>query len=311
MAYANGQIPKSALVPVQSGLYLTPLAAQSWQQVVKGVQDRYGWTPRLTDAYRDLYGDYGQIAIFLSRYQPSYIQYAPGKVDVRYWNGKPYWRKPNTAAAAVPGKSNHGWGTAVDVTGLGQYGSVKYRQFADVAEELGWSNDEGMLVKEPWHWTKNSLSYANNPNQSPGVPNLPDPNPYPNPDPISPEDDMTEDEHKALLAVAAAVQDIKNSLTGPVGPPYTDADMPFGQNITASIATAREALQKLLDAAALQAGVPAAVQALLDAPKGDVDEQALAAALAPLLGAITDADLARIAKTTMDEQDRRARARLG
>lgn len=187
MAYANGAIPISVLTRIQVGHYLTPLAAASWRRIVDKVQARYGWTPQVTDSYRPLAT---QVRIFLERYTP---QSSGGGYygDVRWYNGVRYVRKRNYAAAAVPGTSNHGNATAVDVTGLGAFGSRKYNEFADCAEEEGYSNAEGRSVNEPWHWTKNSASFVNNPNQLGGsVPIAPSPIPI---DPIEPEpedDDM-------------------------------------------------------------------------------------------------------------------------
>lgn len=201
MTYANGQIPYSVMEKAQAGLYLTPLAAESWQNIVAGVQSRFGWTPQLTDAYRDLYGYYGQEQTFLRRYQRGYVQYFPGKVDRRVWNGVAYYRKPGNAAAAVPGTSNHGWATAVDVTGLGAFGSSRFNQFAAVAIANGWSNAEGRSVNEPWHWTRNSLSFANHPNQSTGgnVPIVPDV------DPIVPIEPILEDDMKFVRDTDGAI----------------------------------------------------------------------------------------------------------
>lgn len=195
VTYGNGQIPLSVLVPVQPGLYLTPVAAASWLRVVARVGAEHGWLPQLTDAYRALDGYWGQVETFLRRYQRSYVEYAPGRVDRRVWNGVPYWRKPGTAATAVPGTSNHGWATAVDVTGLGGFGSPKFNQFAAVATRNGWSIAEGRSVDEPWHWTKNSASFVNNPGQAVtgNIPSAPAPVRI---DPVAPlplpplEDDM-------------------------------------------------------------------------------------------------------------------------
>lgn len=199
--YANGQIPDSAMDAVQPGRYLTPLAAESWRKVTVAVHARYGWTPSLTDAYRDLYGYYGQEQTFLRRYQRGYVQYFPGKVDRRVWNGVPYYRKPGNAAAAVPGTSNHGWATAVDVTGLGGFGSTRFNQFTVVAVQNGWSNAEGRAVNEAWHWTKNSASFANNPGQGIGgnVPIVPDV------DPVTPIEPILEDDMKFVRDIDGAI----------------------------------------------------------------------------------------------------------
>jgi hypothetical protein len=153
MAYANGQIPASALVGIsgRAGARLLAGPAASWERVFAEVHRRFGWHPTPTgssDAYRELAQ---QVSTFLDRYVPA--RTGDGFYgDVRWWNGVRYVRKKGKAAAAVPGTSNHGKGRAVDVTGLGGFGGTRYAQFAQVAIPLGWSNAEGRSVNEPWHW---------------------------------------------------------------------------------------------------------------------------------------------------------------
>lgn len=132
------------------GQRLEPRAAASWDRLARAVEDRYGWLPVLTDSVRpyDV-----QERIFRDRYRPYYLEYRPGRVDRRVWNGVAYYRRPGTAAAAVPGTSNHGAGIAVDVSGLGGFNGARYAELAAIAPEYGWTNDEGRRVEEAWHWT--------------------------------------------------------------------------------------------------------------------------------------------------------------
>lgn len=62
-------------------------------------------------------------------------------------------------------------------------------------------------------------------------------------------------------------------------------------------------------------GYLASINAQVGGEIADVDEEALAAALAPLIssqiGSLSDEDIARLAEAAADEQDRRARERLG
>lgn len=304
MTYGNGDIPYSALVRVQSGLYLTPLAAESWFRIVAGVQQQFGWTPQLTDAFRT-YAE--QVRIFVDRYD---AQATGGGYwgDVRWWNGVRYvrrrYRKSDgkvAAAAAVPGTSNHGNATAVDVADLGAFGSTRFNQFASVATRNGWSIAEGRSVGEPWHWTKNTASFANNPGQSVGnVPTVPGIDPI---DPIYPEDDMYTDADRARdEATAEKVRELEV---------YTGAD---GVLDLQGWAARHTIGGRVID---IQNALTNALPVLLVAARGgDVDEDALAAALAPLLASsvvksLSDADVAKIAKAAADEQDRRERARLG
>ncbi|MFD6094586.1 hypothetical protein ACFWGN_20940, partial [Oerskovia sp. NPDC060338] len=104
----------------------------------------------LTDSERPLSV---QIEIFEDRY-PSLVSL--GVPDRRGpWKGRYWWRRPGTAAAAVPGTSNHGTGTAIDVTGLGHVGSPAWNAFRDTAEPHGWRHPDWAkrtVTYEPWHW---------------------------------------------------------------------------------------------------------------------------------------------------------------
>ncbi len=145
----TGLLNTALLTPVQGGLRLLSSAAASWLWVAGEVHRRFGWTPQLNDAYRDYDR---QVALFTERYQTTWCEHAPGKVDRRWWDGRWWYRKPGMDAAAVPGTSNHGRGDTIDVAGLGGFDSVRYAQFAAVATEAGWDNAEGRAVGEYWHW---------------------------------------------------------------------------------------------------------------------------------------------------------------
>ena len=92
-----------------------------------------------------------QERIFRQRYTTTYL---PGRPS-RMWNGQRWFQKPGTAAAAVPGSSNHGDAIAVD-TGVERDGdpsaeSIDEAPLAwllDHADEFGWSWE---LQSEPWH----------------------------------------------------------------------------------------------------------------------------------------------------------------
>lgn len=290
MAVRNGRIDVATLAPVRGfpGAYLRSDVEASWFALCNDVQATYGWRPTLTSA-ADAYRPYSvQERIFRQRYTTAKVT----GIDPRGWdsdgNGfvETWWRWPVYAAAAVPGTSNHGLATTVDVANL-RYGTERFRQFAAIATKHGWSNVEGRLVNEAWHWTKVSGGAA--------------------PAPIPLEEDfmpaLTHDEQRRLLLWAdlgsnrmeqvynAAVA-MQAAIGKHLGPTHAAADLTLAatKNITNGVVT------------------------LLGRSVGavDVDEQALAEALGPLLSsaALPDADLARIAKAVTDEQDRRARARL-
>lgn len=59
--------------------------------------------------------------------------------------------------AATPGKSNHGWGTAVDLGGgIQNFGTTQYQWMLDNAPAFGWVAPswarKGGSKPEPWHW---------------------------------------------------------------------------------------------------------------------------------------------------------------
>jgi hypothetical protein len=272
----NGLIDLADLIRVQPGLYLTPLAAESWLVIVAGVREQFGWTPHLTDAYRT-YAK--QVEIFTDRY----VRQATGGGyygDVRWWNGVRYVRRAGTAAAAVPGTSNHGTATAVDVADLGSFGSARFNEFASVATRNGWSIAEGRSVGEPWHWTKNSASYANNPVQSVGgVPTVPDIAPI---EPLEDDMPLNQDDQDIIFRLVSDLtkKAIDERLDGQTPILNNQADQEtidrliIGRTaqalapIAANVAALLETVQRLavgqgIDPAAIQAAAEAGARAAL------------------------------------------------
>ncbi|MCL2875537.1 MAG: hypothetical protein FWF12_04455 [Betaproteobacteria bacterium] len=127
MALENGKIPDSYLVKISGGNVsadcdprLRKGAAASWETIYAELK-KLRWPARVVnDGYRDF-----------ARQQ-------------RYKN--------NGMSNVTPGKSNHGWGLAVDVDGLGGFNSAKFNTFAAIAKPKSWNNDEGKSIGEPWHW---------------------------------------------------------------------------------------------------------------------------------------------------------------
>lgn len=144
----NGKIPTSALTKLSTPGHLTAAAAASFERLIKDAKTT--GTEHKSEAYRDLAD---QERLFLKNYQRTYVEYEPGKVDRRVWNGKAYYRKKGGVAAAIPGTSTHGLGVSVDFQNIGGYSSSTWKAFAAKAEPHGWNNIEGREVKEPWHWT--------------------------------------------------------------------------------------------------------------------------------------------------------------
>lgn len=143
----NGLLDGALLAPIEEGRRLELNAAASWERVRSGVLAKFGWLPTLSPgvtAYRSLSQ---QESLFRQYYTIIPLKGRPSKV----WNGQTWWQRPGFPQAATPGTSNHGWGNAVDVTGLGALGSTRQVQFLNVARAHGWDNNEGASISEPWH----------------------------------------------------------------------------------------------------------------------------------------------------------------
>lgn len=119
--YANGQVPDYALQPLtsQPNHRLASPAAAAWDSLVSAAAAD-GITMRITDSYRD-YAEQVDLAARKGLYSQGGL-------------------------AATPGRSNHGWGLAVD---------------ADVTDPatLQWLRVNGPRFgfvetsdREPWHW---------------------------------------------------------------------------------------------------------------------------------------------------------------
>jgi hypothetical protein len=126
--YSNGQIPMSALCPLRAsaGHYLRADAAYAFDRLADAYAKRFGTLICITDSYRS---------------------YA-AQVSV-------YARKPGLAA--VPGTSNHGWGTAVDLCGgIQSFSSAQHQWMTENATLYGWFHPGWAQATgskpEPWHW---------------------------------------------------------------------------------------------------------------------------------------------------------------
>jgi hypothetical protein len=126
--YSNGQIPLAALCPVwgAAGEYLRADAAYAFDRLSSAYALQYGRPLCVTDAYRT-YAE--QVAVYASR---------PG-------------------LAAVPGTSNHGWGTAVDLCGgVESFTGAAHLWLLSHAGLYGWFHpawaEPGGSTPEPWHW---------------------------------------------------------------------------------------------------------------------------------------------------------------
>jgi hypothetical protein len=126
--YANGRIPRSALCSLWGASWhvLRADAAGAFNRMSKAYAAHFGRPICVTDSYR------------------SYEM----QVDV-------HRRKPGITA--IPGTSNHGWGTAVDLCdGVNSFSSDTHAWMRRNAPSYGWFHpgwaEPGGSRPEPWHW---------------------------------------------------------------------------------------------------------------------------------------------------------------
>lgn len=164
---SNGRLPSSILfsTPGLAGgpvVRLVAPAARAWRALTAAALHA-GHTLKATSV-ADSYRSYDiQERTFLLRYQTDPLAGQPWK----NWNGVRWFQKYNTAVAAVPGTSNHGWGLAVDTgeerdadTGTESIDQATLNWL--VAHELsfGFSHE---LQSEPWHvryWAGDNIPAA-------------------------------------------------------------------------------------------------------------------------------------------------------
>jgi hypothetical protein len=126
--YPNGNIPAAVLCPLESAPAhrLRADAAYAFDSLAAAYADAFGKRICITDSYRTLAAQVRLAA-----------------------------QKPNLAAR--PGRSNHGWATAVDLCGgIETFGSTQHRWMRDNAPLYGWYHPswarQGGSRPEPWHW---------------------------------------------------------------------------------------------------------------------------------------------------------------
>ncbi|MEV4221950.1 D-alanyl-D-alanine carboxypeptidase family protein [Nonomuraea sp. NPDC049725] len=123
--YPNGLIPKSMLCPLQQkGFSLRADATIAFVSLNEAFKRQFGKQMCVTDAYRSL------------AEQQSV-----------------YYRRPGFAA--VPGRSNHGLGLAVDLCGgVERFRSPEFNWLEKNGKRYGWFHPDWAYSSpfEPWHW---------------------------------------------------------------------------------------------------------------------------------------------------------------
>lgn len=140
-------------------------AKRAWDAFNISCYANTGWwltVVSLGDAYRSYES---QVALFTSRYTTTFnAETCKGLTVYKTWNGVRWYQKKNTAMAAVPGTSNHGWGLAIDMAiydpnkndGDAHAGDPVYIQsnawlwawIVENAPDFGFSWE---AQSEPWH----------------------------------------------------------------------------------------------------------------------------------------------------------------
>lgn len=145
--YPNGQIPLSLmtqLAPILGiGGYAQPDAAEAFLRIARDFEAAVGIPLKFSEAYR---GYQTQIELFTARYVR--VQRVTGV----YWDGDYWAKKPDVAAAAVPGSSNHGWALAFDFAWpLTSWSTVGQAWFRANESRYNFSSAQGVADGEPWH----------------------------------------------------------------------------------------------------------------------------------------------------------------
>lgn len=157
VTYTNGNCPASLLAPLLGNnwgdetAYLRKDAAASYNRARAEVLAKTGVVLAVRGWNRTLAE---QEQFFHERYVPG-LASADQRWHVHDGVGRWYGLKKGSAAAAIPGDSNHGWAIALDIVdfgGVGQWNHPNYLAAWPILAEHGWTETEGRgSIQEPWH----------------------------------------------------------------------------------------------------------------------------------------------------------------
>lgn len=125
--FKNGRLPEATLCSIKVGSHsLRPQAAVAFQALSKAFERDFKKPICVTDSYRTF-----DEQVTLKAIKPS--------------------------LAATPGKSNHGWGLALDLCGnIGEFSTKEHVWMQLHAPSFGWHDPEWARQDgrkpEPWHW---------------------------------------------------------------------------------------------------------------------------------------------------------------
>jgi hypothetical protein len=145
----NGKLSASLLVECGLGSFkMVPPAARAMKALVAAAESELGIDVWATGTYRSYEQ---QRTLFFQRYTTTRIDGRRHEV----FEGQHYWLKPRVAGAAVPGRSNHGLGLAIDFAEKDRNGKVVsvstrlVNWLCKHAIEFGFSAED---QSENWHW---------------------------------------------------------------------------------------------------------------------------------------------------------------
>lgn len=146
--YGNGKIPAELLHPCGiRNLGLAEPAARACRALVEAAKSD-GVPLNASGGYRSYEA---QKKMFLARYTTTPLA---GR-NTKTWEGQQYWLKPKNAMAATPGRSNHGWGLALDFALSTDKGGIRFLD----ASGQSWLAEHGpafgfwnSVKSEVWHW---------------------------------------------------------------------------------------------------------------------------------------------------------------
>jgi hypothetical protein len=150
----NGELDPGILesTPGQAGgptVTLVRPAARAWRALCAAAL-KAGHTLKASGAASSYRTYAEQERLFRQRFTTS-----PVSGTVRLWNGVRWYLRPGVALAAVPGTSNHGWGSAVDTgeerdgdSGTESIDAGTLAWLVDNEGRFGFSHE---VQSEPWH----------------------------------------------------------------------------------------------------------------------------------------------------------------
>jgi hypothetical protein len=150
----NGKLDPAILAdtPGQAGgptVTLVKPAARAWRALAAAAA-KAGHTLKASGAASSYRTYAEQERLFRQRFTTS-----PVSSTKRYWEGQAWYLRPGMALAAVPGTSNHGWGSAVDTgeerdgdAGTESIDPATLGWLLDNEHKYGWSHE---VQSEPWH----------------------------------------------------------------------------------------------------------------------------------------------------------------